>query len=110
MKKLSDLKKVFSNQEPEGQGCGIIMGVTRLLLLEPFYTIQTQKAQTFLGGVHILTRVNYFVHFAMKYPAYEFFNNLDDVGTMWKQGTFSFERVIMTNVYLCITFYSNSTH
>ena len=34
-------KKVFSNLELEGQGCGIIMGVTRLLLLGPFYTIQT---------------------------------------------------------------------
>ena len=41
MKKLRDLKKVFSNLELEGQGCGIIMGVTRLLLLGPFYTIQT---------------------------------------------------------------------
>ena len=28
------------------------MGVTRLLLLEPFYTIQTQTHQTFLGGVY----------------------------------------------------------
>ena len=27
------------NLELEGQGCGIIMGVTRLLLLEPFYYI-----------------------------------------------------------------------
>ena len=54
MKKLSDLKKVFSNQEPEGRGCGIIMGVTRLLLLEPFYTIQIQTHQTFLGGVYNL--------------------------------------------------------
>ena len=26
--------------------------MTRLLLLRPFYTIQTQKAQTFLGGVY----------------------------------------------------------
>ena len=41
MKKLWDLKKVFSNLEPEGQGRGIIMEVTRLLPLEPFYTIQT---------------------------------------------------------------------
>ena len=41
MKKLWDLKKVFSNLEPEGQGRGIIMGVTRLLLLGSFYTIQT---------------------------------------------------------------------
>ena len=29
-------KKVLSNVEPEGQGCGIIMGVTGLLLLGPF--------------------------------------------------------------------------
>ena len=41
MKKLWDLKKVFSNLELEGQGRGIIMGGTRLLLLGPFYTIQT---------------------------------------------------------------------
>ena len=34
-------KKVFSNLELEGQGRGIIIGVTRLLLLGPFYTIQT---------------------------------------------------------------------
>jgi len=39
MKKLLDLKKILSNLEPEGQGRGIIMGVTRLLLLEPFYYI-----------------------------------------------------------------------
>ena len=32
-------KKVLSNLEPEDQGCGIIMGVTRLLLLGPFYYI-----------------------------------------------------------------------
>ena len=50
--KFLNLKKGFSNLEPEGGGRGIIMGVTRLLLLEPFYTIQTQKAQTFLGGVY----------------------------------------------------------
>ena len=37
-----NLKKDFSNLEPEGQGCGIIMGVTRLLLLGLFYTIQMQ--------------------------------------------------------------------
>ena len=39
--KVLDLKKVFSNLEPEGQGRGIIMGVTRLLLLRSFYYIQT---------------------------------------------------------------------
>ena len=32
-------KIVLSNLEAEGQGCGIIMGVTRLLLLEPSYYI-----------------------------------------------------------------------
>ena len=32
----------MSNLEPERQGRGIIMGVTRLLLLGPFYTIQTK--------------------------------------------------------------------
>ena len=35
------LKKVFSNLEPEGQRRRIIMGVTLLLLLGPFYSIQT---------------------------------------------------------------------
>ena len=37
MKKLRDLKKVSSNLEAEGQGRGIIMGVTGLLLAGPFY-------------------------------------------------------------------------
>ena len=41
MKKIWDLRKVVSNLELEGQGYGIIMGVTPLLLLGPFYTIQT---------------------------------------------------------------------
>ena len=38
---ILNLEKVFSNLEPEGKGGGIIMGVTRLLLLGPFYYIQT---------------------------------------------------------------------
>ena len=46
------LKKVFINLELDGTECGIIMRVTGLLLLEPFYTIQTQTHQTFLGGVY----------------------------------------------------------
>ena len=33
-------KSVFNNLELEGQGRGIIMGVTRPLLLGPFYSIQ----------------------------------------------------------------------
>ena len=41
MKKLWDSKNVFSNLELEGQGRVIIMGVTRLLLLGTFYSIQT---------------------------------------------------------------------
>ena len=52
MKKLWDLKKGFSNLELEGQRHGIIMGVTLLLLLGPFYTIQTKTDQTFWRGVY----------------------------------------------------------
>ena len=54
MKKFWDLKKGFSNLELEEQGWGIIMGVTRLLLLGPFYTIQTKRDQTFWRGVYVL--------------------------------------------------------
>ena len=36
---LGDLKKVLSNLEMEGQGRGIIMGLTHPLLLGPFYYI-----------------------------------------------------------------------
>ena len=36
-----EIKKVLSNLEAEEQGRGIIMGVTHLLLLGPFYSIQT---------------------------------------------------------------------
>ena len=39
---------------PEGQGRGIIIGVTRLLLLGPFYTIKTKKEQTFWRGVYVV--------------------------------------------------------
>ena len=42
MKKLWDLKIAFGNLELEGQWRGIIMGVTRLLLLGQFYTIQSK--------------------------------------------------------------------
>ena len=55
--KILDLKKVFSNLETEGQGRGTIMGLTRLLLLGPFYTIQTQRHQTFLVGVYICQEI-----------------------------------------------------
>ena len=53
MKKLWDVQKGLSNLEPEGQGQGIIMGVTRLLLLWPFYTIQTRRDKVFWRGVYI---------------------------------------------------------
>ena len=46
-------KKGFSNLKLEGQGWGIIMGVTRLLLLGQFYTIQTKRDQTFWRGVYL---------------------------------------------------------
>ena len=41
MKNLRDLKKVSINLELEVQGRGMIIVVTRLLLLGPFYYIQT---------------------------------------------------------------------
>ena len=51
MKKLRDLNKGFSNLELEGHGWGIIMGVTRLLLLGPFYTMQTKTENILTGSV-----------------------------------------------------------
>ena len=41
MKELRDLQKVFINLEPEGQGVGIVMRVTQLQLVGPFYYIHT---------------------------------------------------------------------
>ena len=55
MKKLWDLNKGFSNLELEGHGRGIIMGMTRLLLLGLFYTIQTKRDQTFWRGVYLFS-------------------------------------------------------
>ena len=59
-------KKLFSNLEPEGQGQGIIMEVTRLLLLGLFYTIQTKRDQTlctrvYVGTVTIYLNLSYMV-------------------------------------------------
>ena len=53
MKKLRDFKKGFINLELEGQGRGIIMGLTSLLLLGLFYTIQTKRDQTLCTRVCI---------------------------------------------------------
>ena len=47
------LKKGFSNLEPEGQGWRIIMGVTRLLLLGLFYTIQMQIYVLFCTWLYV---------------------------------------------------------
>ena len=67
MKKLWDLKKGFSNLELEGQRWGIIMGVTCLLLLGQFYSIQTKRDQTFWRGVYPPKPFS-FVHFNMIQP------------------------------------------
>ena len=56
MKKLWDFKKGFSNLELEGQGHGIIMGVTRLLLLGPFYSIQTNFLYFFAHDCTIIPK------------------------------------------------------
>ena len=50
---ILNLEKVFSNLEPEGQGGGIIMGVTRLLLLGPFYYIQTNFSILFCTRLYV---------------------------------------------------------
>ena len=50
---ILNLEKVFINLEPEGQGGGIIMGVTRLLLLGPFYYIQTKFSILFCTRLYI---------------------------------------------------------
>ena len=64
-----DSTKLFSNLMPEGQGQGIIMGVTRLLLLGQFYTIQTQTDQTFWRGVYheyVVLNTNGTLHYALR--------------------------------------------
>ena len=56
MKKLRDLKKVFSNLELEGQGCGIIMGVTARAILHH----TDQKGPNILKGSVLLLALLYF--------------------------------------------------
>ena len=53
MKKIWDLKNVLSNLEEEGKGRGIIMEVTGLLLLGPFYTIQIKFYVLFCTRLYI---------------------------------------------------------
>ena len=59
MKKLLDLKKVFSNLEPEGRGRGIIMGVTRLAT-SPRAILHHTDPKAPMGGVYQLfsTKMN----------------------------------------------------
>ena len=54
---------VFSNLDLKGQGRGIIIGVTRLLLLGPFYTIQIKFYMFFFAHdctvpVDLMTEAN----------------------------------------------------
>ena len=53
-------KKGFSNLEPAGKGGGIIMGVTRLLLLGPFYTIQTNFMYYFAHNCTLTLNIWFF--------------------------------------------------
>ena len=62
MKKLWDLKQGFSNLELQGQRHSIIMGVTRLLLLGQFYTIQTKRDQTFWRGVQAVCKLDHLTY------------------------------------------------
>ena len=50
---ILNLEKVLSNLEPEGQGGGIIKGVTRLLLLGPFYYIHTNFSIFFCTRLYV---------------------------------------------------------
>ena len=51
---ILNLEKAFSNLEQEGQGGGISMGVTHLLLLGPFYYIQTKFSILFCTRLYVL--------------------------------------------------------
>ena len=50
---ILNLEKVFRKFEPEGQGGGIIMGVTRPFLLGPFYYIQTKFSILFCTRLYV---------------------------------------------------------
>ena len=69
MKKLRDLKKGLSKLEVEGQGRGIIMGVTRLLLLGPFYYIAL-----YWGGIklchtlYVICTFSFVTHTLSQFP------------------------------------------
>ena len=57
--KVLDSKTVFSNLESEGQRCGIIKVVTRLLLLGLFYTIQTNFMYYFAQTVVFMPKIKF---------------------------------------------------
>ena len=70
---ILNLEKVFSNLEPEGQGGGIIMGVTRLLLLGPFYYIQTKFSILFCTRLYVL--INLLTSIGKLVQSYRYFTS-----------------------------------
>ena len=96
MKKLWDLKKVFSNLELEGQGRCIIRGVTGLLLLGPFYTIQTKRDQTFWRGVYLKAPLK-----CRKFKGAEFGSVLVHTIWYWWIVAIKKESFCLSNVLLC---------
>ena len=88
--KILDLKKVFSNLETEGQGRGTIMGLTRLLLLGPFYTIQIKFYVPFCTRLYILWYIQFLRSINAQLAdrlilAKRFINkkDVDDIGISW---------------------------
>ena len=64
MQKLLDLRKVLCYLELVGQGRGIIMGVTRLLFLGPFYYVFTK-----VGDIEPFNTVSKRVCFGFTYSS-----------------------------------------
>ena len=82
--KIMRFKKSLSNLEAEGQGCGIIIGVTRLLLLEPFMYWNQQT-------------VDYSTHHCI-------YDNNNYWGKIWKiKGKMSYSPVLFCPASLPIT-------
>ena len=64
---------VFSNLELKRQGHGIIMAVTRLLLLGPFYSIQTNFLYFFAHDcMKVLTPLCQFCYYILDLAAIEY--------------------------------------
>ena len=96
MKKLWDLKIVFSNLELKGQGRSIIMGVTRLLLLGQFYTIQTQTDQTFWRGVYMMAKHCSFFH----YNSVQLSGSIDNWKLNWILRTVMYSKTFYLDISL----------